>query len=349
MALRGVLYARGVEWRFKLRVPALAGYTMKRGIKERIERIRRRTARRIRRLGGVGRGALGGEVGGIDPARIVWIFGSARTGSTWLGAMMADLKGHDWWHEPMVGYLFGHLYHERAGSRRDDDHFILGGSRGLWLEPVRSFVLQSASLRFPALADKKGYLIIKEPHGTQGAPLLMEALPESSMILLVRDPRDVVASRLNLAREGGRVRRAAARRGQAKNTSAERRPDAFVESQAKRYLRHVRLAREAYDAHGGRKVLVRYEDLRADTLGTMRRIYSALEIPVEPRELARVVEKHSWENVPEKEKGPGMFRRKATPGGWREDLTPEQARIVESITAPLLREFYAGKPDPKTG
>ncbi|HEU4494146.1 MAG TPA: hypothetical protein VFR69_08145, partial [Rubrobacteraceae bacterium] len=51
------------------------------------------------------------------------------------------------------------------------------------------------------------------------------------------------------------------------------------------------------------------------------------------------VEKHSWENVPEEEKGEGKFHRKATPGGWREDLTPGQAQIVERITAPLLKEF----------
>jgi hypothetical protein len=32
----------------------------------------------------------------------------------------------------------------------------------------------------------------------------------------------------------------------------------------------------AYDAHEAPKVLVRYEELRADTLSEMRRIYSAL-------------------------------------------------------------------------
>ena len=88
-------------------------------------------------------------------------------------------------------------------------------------------------------------------------------------------------------------------------------------------------------------MLVRYEDLRSDTLGTMRRIYSSLGIPVDERELSRAVKKHSWENVPEEEKGEGKFYRKATPGGWREDLTPEQIEIVERITAPLLKEFYS--------
>jgi hypothetical protein len=97
---------------------------------------------------------------------------------------------------------------------------------------------------------------------------------------------------------------------------------------------------QAYRAHGGRKVLVRYEDLRADTLETMKRIYSALEIPVEEAELARAVEKNSWENIPEEDKGKGKKRRKAKPGGWREDLTARQVEIVEEITEPLLNEFY---------
>jgi hypothetical protein len=43
----------------------------------------------------------------------------------------------------------------------------------------------------------------------------------------------------------------------------------------------------------------------------MKRIYSALEIPVDEAELARSVEKHSWENVPEEEK----VRASSTVGG----------------------------------
>jgi hypothetical protein len=37
-------------------------------------------------------------------------------------------------------------------------------------------------------------------------------------------------------------------------------------------------------------------------LSEMKRIYSALEIPVDEAEFARSVEKHSWENVSEEEK-----------------------------------------------
>ena len=278
---------------------------------------------------------------GISPERLVWIFGSARTGSTWLGAMMADLEGHAWWHEPLVGYLFGHLYYERARGRRRDENFILGGDKDLWLGPVRRFVLDSASARFPERVDG-GYLVIKEPHGTLGAPLLAEALPESRMIVLVRDPRDVISSKMDAAREGSWAEEAQKSKGQEKkNTSADSKPAAFVKSQARRYVQLIDLAQQAYDAHRGPKVLVRYEDLRAQPLETMRHIYEKLGIPAQERELARVVEKHAWENIPERKKGAGKFYRKGSPGGWAEDLTTEQAATVENITAPILERYYA--------
>jgi hypothetical protein len=285
---------------------------------------------------------------GIAPERLIWIFGSARTGSTWLGAMMADLEGHAWWHEPMVGYLFGHLYYERARARRRDENFILGGDKDLWLNPVRRFVLDSASARFPERVDG-GYLVIKEPHGTIGAPLLAEALPESRMIVLVRDPRDVISSKMDAAREGSWAEEAQRRRGQEKkNTSADSKPDAFVKNQARRYVQLIELAQQAYNAHAGRKVLIRYEDLRAEPLETMRHIYEKLEILAEELELARVVEKHAWENIPDSKKGAGKFYRKGSPGGWAEDLTPEQVETVENITAPLLERYYAeDRPPPR--
>ncbi len=310
-----------------------------RELEERLSRTRRRLSRKIHTLKARRRRSAEGP-GGIRPENLIWIFGSARTGSTWLGAMMADLENHAWWHEPLVGYLFGHLYYERARARRKDEHFVLGGEEGLWLNPVRNFVLDSAGARFPELAEE-GYLVIKEPHGTLGAPLLMKALPESRLILLVRDPRDVVSSKLDAAREGSWAKEAQKRRGQQKkNTAADRDPNAFVKSQARRYVRLIDLAGQAYDAHEGRKVLVRYEDLRADPLETMRRIYSVLEILADERGLARVVRKHAWENIPERKKGSGKFYRKGSPGGWTEDLTPEQVEAVGSITTPLLERYY---------
>ena len=287
--------------------------------------------------------SAGEETGGMRPENIVWIFGTARTGSSWLSAMMGEIGGYSRWHEPLVGHLFGNLYFVRAGHRHEDEHFILGTPhRELWLDAVRRFVLDSAAARFPEIAGRNDrYLIIKEPQGSMGAPLLMEALPESRMILLVRDPRDVVASNLDAHKKGTWTADLMRKGGREKPPSlAESRPDDFVKGQARRYVRDVGNAKRAYEAHRGPKVLVKYEELRADTLATMKRIYSALEIPVEEAELARSVEKHSWERIPAEQKGEGKFHRKAKPGGWREDLTPEQVEIVERVAGSLLGELY---------
>ena len=290
-------------------------------------------------------GTLGGgtEADGVNPENIVWIFGSGRSGSTWLSSMMEDIEGHTVWGEPWVGALFGNYYYRAVDKRlHKDPQFILGLHKKTWLGSIRHLVLNSASVNFPGLS-KDEYLTIKEPNGSIGAPLMMEALPESRLIFLVRDPRDVVASSMDARSEGGwNYERHKEQYLKGRAVTSDKNPDGFVKKRAERYLEGMGKVKEAYDAHRGPKTLVRYEELRSDTLGTMKRMYSALRIEVDEEELERAIERHSWENIPEGEKGEGKFYRKATPGGWREDLTLEQAQTVERITAPLLKEFYPG-------
>ncbi|HEX5915406.1 MAG TPA: sulfotransferase [Rubrobacter sp.] len=300
---------------------------------------------------GVTRGALvertgndGRSAGGVTPENMIWIFGTGRTGSTWLAAMMEEPEGHDVWFEPRVGTIFDPQRFQRHGGK----HFILASQyKDVWLRSIRNFILDGADARFPELGG--GYLAVKEPGGSVGAGLIMEALPESGMVLLIRDPRDVVASWLDATRKGGWQTRRRGEGGRRAESLAETNPNAFVRRHAEAYLQHVGSARRAYEAHEGRKVVVRYEDLRADTLGTIKRMYGELNIPIEEAKLAKAVEKHAWENIPEEEKGRGMFYRKATPEAWREDLTRRQVKTVERITAPLLEEFYPTGPAEQQG
>ena len=136
----------------------------------------------------------GGPARGVRPENIVWIFGSGRSGSTWLRSMMGDPSRHLVWEEPMVGQLFGD-FHRRAekDNLAPPDFVMADATRRGWIRSIRNFVLDGARYSRPRLGPDD-YLIIKEPNGSVGAPLLMEALPESRMILLIRDPRDVVAS-----------------------------------------------------------------------------------------------------------------------------------------------------------
>jgi hypothetical protein len=252
---------------------------------------------------------------------------------------VGEVDGHSVWFEPQVGDLFGGFYYRARSRQQASKNFVLGDrQRKTWMKSIRSFVLDGANGRFPN-AGAQGYVVIKEPQGSTGAPLMMEALPESRQIFLVRDPRDVVASTLDAHKEGawayGRAQETAKQ-----DVLANESPDEFVRKRATTHYERLERAWQAYEEHRGSKSLVRYEDLQADTLGTMKRIYSDLGMPVDEDSLAGALQKHSWESVPEEKKGEGKFYRKGTPGGWRDDLTPEQVAIVEEIAAPLIREFY---------
>lgn len=282
----------------------------------------------------------GVRTAGVDPERMIWIFGSGRSGSTWLRSIMGEMGGVRVWEEPMIGRLFGEFYTRATKENLRSADFVMGDPiRKGWIDSIRTFALDGARYSNPRLGAEE-YLVVKEPNGSVGALLLMEALPESRMILLVRDPRDVVSSLLDAAREGGWLYESREGRTGAGRGKIDRRPNSFVRERANAYRRGVESAGLAYDAHEGPKVLIRYEELRADTLSEMRRIYSILGVPVEEEELKRAVEKHSWKNVPEEEKGEGKFYRRGKPGGWREDLTPRQVEVVERTTASLLKRFY---------
>lgn len=270
----------------------------------------------------------------VKPENIVWIFGSPRTGSTWLSEMMTVPEGNELWREPQFGLVLAlrNLVvnkEQRLASR----HFLLGDPfKEVWLDSMRNVFLDGAAARFPNLSR---LLVVKEPNASMGAPLAMEAFPESRMVLLVRDPRDVVASQLDASKEGSWH---AGKDFQA--SLFDTGEGDIAERLARQYVINVNGAREAYECHDGPKAMVRYEDLRRDTYSVLERIHDDLDLEIESAELGESVAKRSWVNISEEKKGQGKSRRKATPGSWREDLSAEQAQAVERITASLLAEFY---------
>jgi hypothetical protein len=149
------------------------------GQEQRIEQLRRelreKDGENARLRSRLAAGSFGLPGGDVRPENMIWMFGSGRTGSSWLSTMMGDLEGHARWNEPYVGELFGSAYYIRAGERmRGRKDYALGDDyREAWIHSIRNFVLEGANARFSGLGEN-GYLAIKEPNGSIGAPLLAE-------------------------------------------------------------------------------------------------------------------------------------------------------------------------------
>ena len=272
----------------------------------------------------------------VNPANITWIFCVGRSGSTWLSDMMGELSGHKIWMEPRIGELFGEFYANTPKWKRDSANFIMGApTRKAWISSIRNFVLVGAQYAFPLLRPEH-HLIIKDVNGGVGAPLLMEALPESRMILLVRDPRDIAAS-VARRRERGGLEEERTEEQRAKSPGNP----AHVRKLARKYLNNLQMAKQALRRSPG-----------AQNAGALRgpegrhsRSHETLVLgscdgggrhPARASRGEVCLGEHTRGH-----EGRRQIFRKASPGGWSEDLTPEQAEMVERITAPVLAEFYA--------
>lgn len=100
-----------------------------------------------------------------------------------------------------------------------------------------------------------------------------------------------------------------------------------------------------------RVLVVRYEDLLADTLGQLKRIIEFFEFPWDEERGRLAVEKTRFDKLQQQEKqkgflerpiGTAAFFRKGKSGTWRETLAPELARQVVEDHGEMMRRLGYG-------
>lgn len=280
--------------------------------------------------------------------RLAWIFGSSRSGSTWLLKMLSELETVVPVDDPHLGHHLGvwrpiplawaacenppqlnTLLEVKAG---EPGYFFAERYRDAWEEPLRELI----RARFEAQAEggvdaAAAAFVVKEP-GSHVAPFLAGLFPRSKVIFLLRDGRDVVDSWLDAYSEGSW-----AIPGGAFPVSEEGRIPLI------RWLSEVwafrsREVRRAYEARAEEdRILIRYEDLRAETETLLTRICEMIE--VDPGPVPEVVAAHRFEKQPRTARGRHRFVRRAQPGGWRDNLSPAEQHAMHAVMAETLAEF----------
>jgi len=284
--------------------------------------------------------------------RLAWIMGSSRSGSTWMLRMLTDdpsVVGID---DPHLGHHLGvwrplplawATAEERprlktlADVKREKPGYMFAERyRDAWLPALQNLV----RARFGAqLADElpdgieRPTVVVKEP-GSQAADLLLSAFPESRLIFLLRDGRDVVDSWIDAYRSGSW----AIEEG-AFPVAAEGRL-ALVEWLSTVWAYRTRVVANAYERHDrGRRILIRYEDLLEDPEGQLARAFQTLGVRPPETAVSEISERNSYELVSPSRRGPRQEIRAASPGSWRRNLDLHEQRAMHDIMGAELAAF----------
>lgn len=288
-------------------------------------------------------------------SRLVWMFGSPRSGSTWLLYLMAEHQAVVPINEPLIGLYLSPFVSDASGF---DTNSL--DSRNFTYRQVQEnkrhqfFAREFSDVVTPALGEmmRKRFLaqlvryppqvplsqavtIVKEPSGSQSADLISCALPSSRLLFLLRDGRDVIDSALAASLKGSWVTREFPG---ARGVRDVERHD-FVVENARKWLWRTEVVQDAIRTHPGPTYMLKYEDMLGDPAGRLSELFAWLGLAAQDDEIASMVEKHAFDLMPSQRRGPTKFYRAATPGLWRENLTAAERASVTEIIGTKLHEL----------
>lgn len=238
------------------------------------------------------------------PIRNFLVTALPKSGSTWIARMLLELPGTFRW------------FPERFNTQTlKDPGFHEFAERDLLRPPP-------------------GYTVTKVhagPSEHNRAILLRAGRP---YVVLVRDLRDIAVSWAHFVA----IRPENAFYEQVKDLDLSGRVDHFIEQILPMFAAWERGWRA--DIHPTLGLLVSYEDLLADTMGVMARVFAHYGVPRTDAELERIVEAHSFERATGRARGHGDatdFNRKGVSGDWVNHLTEDQTRRIAALSPPPAR------------
>jgi hypothetical protein len=293
------------------------------------------------------------------PGRLAWIFGSSRSGSTWLLRMLAELDRVVPIDDPHIGHHLGvwrpiplawatakdppKLGTLADYKRQKRDYVFSDHYRDTWMPQLRELI----SARFEAQAAEdiaaaggieRPVVVVKEP-GSHAADTIMDLFPDSGLIFLLRDGRDVVDSWVDAYRDGSWATDEGAYPVEDGGRTA------LIRWQASVWLHRTEVVQETYArTDPSRRVLVRYEEMRADPPAALARICAKLGIEATDAQLEQIAKANEFSRVPRSRRGAGREIRRAEPGGWAHHMSREEILAMHELLAGKLDELGYLKP-----
>jgi len=172
-------------------------------------------------------------------------------------------------------------------------------------------------------------LVFKMPNDSHAADIVMQAFPESFMIFLMRDGRDVMKSRFSPF--------ASRKLAETEDMELRRHAIAFY---SHFWNFQVDIMKAAYVAHTpNRRLLLRYEDLRREPSSQFKNMFEQIGVAMSDAELNAMIKATTLENIPDDQKGPDKPRQTGQVGQFGDVFSDEEIDLMEIIMGSNLEEF----------
>jgi hypothetical protein len=270
---------------------------------------------------------------------LVWIFAFPRSGTQWLGTQLLRY-GTQIVHGPSIGVPLGALHDDFTDNyvrqidfrKEEAGYFFSDLYRDTWNFYLRKLILNRIYAQVRNLESK---IILPDPEGSMAADIISECLPNSKIIILFRDGRDSIDSRLDsLGTNSWYVKN-----WKVTPISEETRM-AKIYHLAKKWEIQMKILIKTLEKHPTKNSLpVKYEDLRNNTLKTLQQIYEFIGIKIPTENIKELIRLYEFENIPKEKRGPDQVTRFASPGIWKEHFNAGEIDMIEKIIGKTLRKI----------
>jgi aryl sulfotransferase len=279
-------------------------------------------------------------------ARTIWLASYPKSGNTWFRLLVANLSAES---EPVdindrperappasARAPFEHRLLIDTGLLTDDEIDVMRPRLYADLARADGDEQAAPAVRFALVHD--AYQLTPA-----GERLLAAA---DGAILIVRDPRDVAASLANHLRSDLDVAIAHMNDDTHEAGARPGRQNRLFRQRSRSWSGHARSWLEQRDlpVH-----LLRYEDMKADPIGTFSAALDFAGEPATAAQVRRAVGFADFEALRAQEAAKGFAERPAAPGGaffrrgeagaWRDELTAAQVASIEAAHAPMMQRL----------
>lgn len=269
-------------------------------------------------------------------SRVLSIHAAPRSGTSWLGQIFNSHPDVAYRYQPLFSY--GHKAALNATSTQEE---MTAFFRDIYFSSD-DLVMQRGRGRLGAVPEglekegSPGTLVWKEVRYHYVLPRLLELLPDYRAVGVVRHPCAVVNSFLTTPREWSpdwspdAEWRFATRKNQA-------RPEEYYGFE--RWKELAELFTDLQATYPDNFVLLRYEQIVADPVGTAQRLFSFLGLEVHPQTLDFIRQSQDGDETSHDH---GVFKSPRVASRWREEL-PHHIRdaILQELHGSRLGRFLA--------